>query len=255
MVALLAVGVALLSACGQSETKSGRSGNSQKSGQNRIVLALLGESGERLTGEVTANVAASIRARMEALGFSELVISPKSGNRLVVQYGKAPINSESLLRQAFLKQGQLQIRALHPNSRALVSDLRGLNEAGPDWGILRDQNGQSHVVAESALINPSQIGTISRADHPSGDGTPVVEIQFRREAQATLDGLRATIEASPLAVVVDDQVLAAPISPSRLSGLSLVLGDALTDTDANELIFILRSPLVVPLQRVDAEAM
>jgi len=234
---------------------SGCADKAETQGGGEIVISLLPTNGASAAGDVTTATVDAIRSRLGRIGFEGIEVLPKGNDELVLRFSRKPDNAAQLLEQAVSRLGNLELLRLHPKSDQLSKDLRLLSEAGPEWGMVSGEGGMRLVVGETALLTNKQISKIEVRESSPDSATFDVVAHIDANISRRLKGLRSALGRAPLALILDGQVLEAPLQEASLNTSSIILSTQIEEAAARELAFILEAPLVVPLQIRDARGM
>jgi hypothetical protein len=236
----------LLSGCGDGGQAAS---DGQAGGGGEVVVSLLTGVQGTAGVEAVAGVVASMRYRLERIGFGEVEINALPRDEMLVRFASSPESksARALMDTVFSKGGILELRRAHPDSKFLVASVKRLAQAGSGWWVAQDESGGKHVVGEKKLLGNESVVSVEVLDSSTGSGFDVI-VTLNTSAMRVVDELRSEIDRQPLALLVDGRVMAAPLPARALGRNTILVAKGVSQAKARELGFILEAPLVVPLQ-------
>jgi preprotein translocase subunit SecD len=189
----------------------------------------------------------TIRNRVDALGVTEPIIAPESGNRIVIQL--PGVDDPARVKDIIKTTAQLQFRlvegnpasesarvleALAPNVREEVEVLPGndVDELGRTTGT------QYYAVRKTVPVTGTDLKT---ARVQKGQiGTPNVGFSLTPDGGRKFGDLTGANVGRRLAIVLDNKVVSAPVINSKIDDQGVIEG-SFTTQQAADLALVLRS--------------
>lgn len=188
-----------------------------------------------------------LTGRLEAMGVTVTSATKDSDDRLIVNV--AGENSRNALATAIGRSAKLDFKLV--NQAALLSDtIQGI--APPGSVILPTADGSQQIailklggINGDHVVNAAAMLEAYTEEH-------VVNMRFDDRGSKQLAELTAANVGKPLAIILDDEVIAAPNINEPILGGSLQLAGNFTAEEANELAIMVRSgALPVALEIVE----
>jgi SecD/SecF fusion protein len=199
-----------------------------------------------------------IRRRIDSQGMTEPVIQPMGDNRIIVQIPGISEADKMTYRQILQRVAKLEFRIVHPNSSELLKEVDEGTALLPfDYEILtmvqRDAKGDESrfpiVVKKRADMGGRYVERAFRSQDEMG--RPEVIIDFDSEGRRLFGKLTSENVGRQLAIVLDGEVVSAPIINVPIFGSCRISGGRMTAAEAQELASILENPLETPVSIVD----
>ncbi|MFT0862053.1 protein translocase subunit SecD [Ancylobacter sp. G4_0304] len=189
-----------------------------------------------------------VRKRIDQLGTTEPSIQRQGSDRIQVQVPglQDPARLKALLGQTAQLSFRLVDMSVNPQQA-----LQTRPPAGTDILYSQDQPPVPYVIEQRALVQGQDL-TDAQPSFDPNTREPVVTFRFnangaRRFAEATQQNV-----GRPFAIVLDNQVISAPVIREPITGGSGQISGNFTVQQANDLAILLRAgALPVPLQVVE----
>ncbi len=194
-----------------------------------------------------------LRRRVDKFGVAEPVIQPEGNDRIRVQLPGLSEADKENAKTNIAKAAYLEFRMVHPESdKLLAEDLTepGYEKMQPQENP-ENQDAKNHdtrpVLVEK---KPIMTGEHIQSAFVSRSQTGQPEIDFTLDSPGTEIFGNATSQnvGHRLAIVLDGQLLSAPVINSPITGGRGMIEGNFTDKEANELAIALENPLSAPLK-------
>lgn len=170
-----------------------------------------------------------VRRRVDESGTKEPIIARQGLDRIVVQL--PGVDDPERVKALIGKTAKMSFHLL---------DLDATVKPGPGSRKLplRDQPGQSIIIKKRIMVG----GEMLVDSQPTFDqGAPVVSFRFdARGAKRFCEVTRENV-GKPFAIVLDDEVISAPVINSAICGGSGIISGSFTVKEANDLSLLLRA--------------
>ncbi|HWY76476.1 MAG TPA: protein translocase subunit SecD, partial [Verrucomicrobiae bacterium] len=192
-----------------------------------------------------------LRRRVDRFGVAEPIIQPEGADRIRVQLPGLSEADKEDAETNLAKAAYLEFRMVHTNSEQMVAE--GLNEPGYVPMIPQEKSDDPKAQQPRPLLvqkTPVMTGEHIQSAFVSRNQTGQAEIEF------TLDGAGAEIFGKVteeyihqrLGIVLDGQLVSAPVINSPITGGRGVIEGRFTDKEAQDLAADLENPLSAPLK-------
>jgi len=209
---------------------------------HQYVLRVDGEAVAKEPGDRPATAALVeesipvLNARLEAMGFTVLGTSRVGSDRLVIDV--AGTGSREAIELAVGRTGKLEFKLL--DMSALPRDvMEGFSPPGSV--ILRMTDGSGPVAVRKLGGIDGEHIVDARSIFDPNTNQPAIAIGFDREGAEKLAALTRANVGSPMAIIVDDEVVSAPMIHEPIVGGSLQLAGGFTVESADQFAIMLRS--------------
>ncbi len=198
-----------------------------------VLAVTLSEAEKQLADERTIQQSLEIiRRRVDETGTREPTIQRQGAERILIQVPGIG-SAEELL--AII--GQTARLSFHPvRSRTTDAPVETF-----DTLVVRslDEPGVSYVLDRSAVVSGEQLVD----SQPSFDqnGQPAVSFRFNAAGGAAFGAYTAQNIGEPFAIVLDDEVISAPVIQSHIPGGSGIITGNFTPEDSTRLAILLRA--------------
>lgn len=205
------------------------------------------ETGRTALAQRTVEQAIEIlRVRIDPTGAIDPTIQAQGDDRILIQV-PGEDDPESL-RRKIGTTAKMTFHLLHPSL-----DAGQVTEAPAGYRLVKSKDGfrQNYlVVAETALDGQH----IVDASQSFQDGRPVVSFRFDTTGARQFCRITQTNINRPFAIILDNEVISAPVIQSAICGGSGIISGRFTIQSANELALLLRAgalpaPLKIEEQR------
>jgi len=200
----------------------------------RITVALTQEGIDDRMSALVAQSIEVIRNRIDELGTTEPTIQRQGNNRVLVQV--PGFGDSTRLKDIISRTARLTFHMVYPGMTAAQAEAQGL-PAGTM--ILPSQDGGSELLYEDIAL-----GGESLVDaQPSFDqqrSMPVVSFRFDTRGAITFGQITSNNVGQRFAIVLDNQVITAPVIQSAITGGSGQISGSFTTATANDLAVLLR---------------
>jgi len=189
----------------------------------------------------------TIRNRVDALGVTEPIIAPESGNRIVIQLPGVddPARVKDIIKTTAVLQFRLvegspandsatTLASVPENMKSEVDILQGTREdelgrpVGVEYYAIRKNVPVTGTDLKTARVQKGQLGQ------------PNVGMSFTPDGAQKFGSLTGANVGRRLAIVLDNKVMSAPNIKSRIDSEGVIEGN-FTQQQANDLALILRS--------------
>jgi preprotein translocase subunit SecD len=183
--------------------------------------------------------------RIDSLGLKP-AFNREGNDRIVIEVPRQPDTTR--LKEFIVTPGRLAFRFVDPSMR--VEEAK-LGKMPPEFEILQDQSGTPYLVEKKVSMSGESL-LDAQASFDQRTNEPVVNFRFNAVGTRQFARLTAEKVGSPMAVVLDGVVLAAPVIREPILGGSGQISGNFTVESANNLAIMLRSgALPAPLTIVE----
>ncbi len=216
------------------------------------LVAPAGEDGKSrtITPDMQEQAVEVIRKRVDQFGVSEPVITKQGADRILVQIPGLDTAQIETAKGQLQRVAKLEFRLVHPDSARLVPQIEaGQTFTPPGYVLLnsvdkRDTTARKYLVKRRAEVTGDQVTRAQATFEQRGyevalKFTPQGGEQFR---QVTRDNLN-----QQLAIVLDGEVVSAPVIQSEIPNGQAVITGNFTAEDARNLASALENPLQTPV--------
>ncbi|MFY7916446.1 MAG: preprotein translocase subunit SecD, partial [Rubrivivax sp.] len=197
-----------------------------RSGSDGIELMLTDEGLKQSMGRAVEQSLEVIRQRVDQVGVSEPTIQRVGVDRILVQLPGL--------------QDPTQLRALLGSTAKMSFHL--LSDASTTEGTrtLQDSEGNSYTVRNSVALSGDRLSNASAGFDPE-TREPVVNFRFDRTGAREFAAVTEANVGRPFAIVLDGQVLSAPVIREPITGGSGQISGSFTVQEAGTLSALLRA--------------
>jgi SecD/SecF fusion protein len=203
----------------------------------------------KITPEMQEQAVEVIRKRVDQFGVSEPVITKQGADRILVQIPGLDTAQTESARQQLQRVAKLEFRLVHPQSDQLVPQIEnGSHFTPPGYVILNsvEKNGKK----EKLLVKkrPELTGDqVTRANATFEQRGYEVALSFNTEGGRTFQRVTRDNINQRLAIVLDGEVISAPVIQTEISNNSAVITGNFTAEEAKNLASALQNPLQTPV--------
>ena len=221
-----------------------------------LVLQVDGAGHARPSAEMDKALEAAreiIADRVEALGARTASVSRQGGNRILVRV--VGIKDPAALRAVALTRGRVELRLvdLSATREQIESGRAPLGSEILPWSGAGGEQPDRIAVHRRVLVSDGMIeGARQGFDHT---GAPAVTIALTDEGARRLAGVTTENVGKPLAFLLDDVVLWAPVITAPITGGEALIGGGFTVESAKQLAILVNSgALPIKLSVVEEKA-
>ena len=182
-----------------------------------------------------------VRRRIDELGTKEPVIQSQGIDRIVVQL--PGVQNPEEVKQLLGKTAKMSFHLVDDRTNAADARRGKLNSASR---VVSGMDGGEYVIARKSVVGGENL-VDSQVSFQ--DGGAVVSFKFDNVGGRKFGEITKNNIGRQLAIVLDNEVISAPVIQSAIMGGSGVITGNFTSEDANELAMLLRSgALPAPLE-------
>lgn len=189
---------------------------------------------ERLSSVVAQSIEV-VRRRVDELGTTEPTIQRQGNDRILVQV--PGFDDSERLKDVISKTARLTFHMVHPTMSAAQAKIQGLPEGTM---ILPSQDGGEELVFEEVAIGGESL-VDSQPGFDAQNSSPIVTFRFDTRGGVKFAEITAANIGKRFAVVLDNQVITAPVINSAIPGGSGQIFGNFTSESANDLAVLLRA--------------
>ncbi|WP_397542218.1 protein translocase subunit SecD [Roseovarius salis] len=202
--------------------------------QGNEILVALSEAEQRATDERTVRQALEIvRRRIDEVGTREPTIQRQGRDRILIQV--PGIGSAAELKEIIGTTAQL---TFHPVVNR-TSD--GDERPGPGNELLpaMDEEGIYYIVESAPVVTGDEL--VDAQPDFDQNGRPAVSFRFNPSGARKFGDYTAENIGSPFAIVLDDEVISAPVIQAHIAGGSGIITGQFTVEESTQLAVLLRA--------------
>ena len=207
-----------------------------ESPEGRIVVTLTPEG---VTARMSALVAQSmevIRNRVDAVGTTEPTIQRQGENRVLVQV--PGFDDSARLKELISKTARLTFHLVHPTMSAAQADAQGVPSG---YFIVPGAPGEQPELLNENIELGGESLTNAQPAFDQQTGRSVVSFQFDTRGAITFGQVTSANVGKRFAIVLDNQVITAPVIQQPITGGSGQISGSFTPQSANDLAVLLRA--------------
>lgn len=206
-----------------------------ETGDGKLTLSLTDDGiTERMSSLVTQSMEV-IRRRIDELGTTEPTIQRQGDDRVLVQV--PGFEDSARLKDLISRTARLTFHLVYPNMSALQAQAQGLPA---DTVIVPSVDGVDELLYEEvALGGESLVDSQPGFDQLSNQ--PVVTFRFDTRGAITFGEITSDNVGRRFAIVLDNQVITAPVIQSAITGGTGQIQGSFTTESANDLAVLLRA--------------
>lgn len=202
-------------------------------GKLTVTLTEEGVS-ERMSALVAQSIEV-IRKRVDELGTTEPSIQRQGTNRVLVQV--PGFGDSQRLKDIISRTARLTFHMVYPGMTASQAEAQGL-PAGTM--ILPSQDGGSELLFEDIALGGESL-VDAQPSYDQQRAMPVVSFRFDTRGAITFGQITGDNVGQRFAIVLDDQVITAPVIQQPITGGSGQISGSFTTATANDLAVLLRA--------------
>ncbi|MBS3848664.1 protein translocase subunit SecD [Devosia sp. J2-20] len=200
----------------------------------RITVALTQEGIDDRMSALVAQSIEVIRNRIDELGTTEPTIQRQGNNRVLVQV--PGFGDSTRLKDIISRTARLTFHMVYPGMTAAQADAQGL-PAGTM--ILPSQDGGSELLYEDIALGGESL-VDAQPSYDQQRAMPVVSFRFDTRGAIAFGQITSNNVGQRFAIVLDNQVITAPVIQSPITGGSGQISGSFTTATANDLAVLLR---------------
>ena len=203
-------------------------------GNNLITVTLTPEGIEQRMSSLVAQSIEVVRNRIDELGTTEPSIQRQGTDRLLVQV--PGFGDSARLKNIISQTARLTFHMVYPGMTADQAEAQGLP---PGTMILSSQDGSRELLYEDIALGGESLVDAQPA-YDQQRGVPVVSFKFDTRGAITFGEITSANVGQRFAIVLDDQVITAPVIQQPITGGSGQISGSFTTASANDLAVLLR---------------
>ncbi len=210
-----------------------------------------------VTSNAVEQAIQTVEKRLNNLGTADLLIVAQGNDRILVQMPGVSTEEAANVREILEKIAKLELKAVHPESRALADRLAAENEAdrvlppGYKLYVLSDEDDEGQIITENILLKRRSAldgSYIVHAQELYGPHEGKLTVELNAEGANKMFDLTSKMRHGEdrLAIVLDGKVLSAPVVQSSL-GSNFEISGMNDAAEAKSIAAALLNPLKNPL--------
>lgn len=210
-----------------------------------------------VTSNAVEQAIQTVEKRLNNLGTADLLIVAQGNDRILVQMPGVSPEEAANVREILEKIAKLELKAVHPESRALADRLAAENEAdrvlppGYKLYVLSDEDDEGQIITENILLKRRSAldgSYIVHAQELYGPHEGKLTVELNAEGANKMFDLTSKMRHGEdrLAIVLDGKVLSAPVVQSSL-GSNFEISGMNDAAEAKSIAAALLNPLKNPL--------
>lgn len=229
--------------------------------QGGIAMTIKIDPGKDEKGEVKAVTPAAqqqaikvLQRRLDAMGTQEMAITPQGEDRIFLEIPGVGEERRKEIEDIISKVARLDFSVVHQD-QFLVQQVVSGSHVEPGWRALpyakevdKDGNELPSRGYELVKLRPDMAGKHVSAAHyfygPEGDS---ISVSFDSEGASIMGALTQTNVQRQLAIIMDGEILSAPVINEPFSSGCLITGNFTQET-ASALASALENPLENPIR-------
>jgi SecD/SecF fusion protein len=201
----------------------------------KLTVTLTPEGVEQRMSALVAQSIEVIRKRVDELGTTEPSIQRQGTNRVLVQV--PGFGDSQRLKDIISRTARLTFHMVYPGMTAAQAQAQGL-PAGTM--ILPSQDGGSELLYEDIALGGESL-VDAQPSYDQQRAMPVVSFKFDTRGAITFGQITGANVGQRFAIVLDDQVITAPVIQQPITGGSGQISGSFTTATANDLAVLLRA--------------
>ena len=203
-------------------------------GDNLVTVTLTPEGIEQRMSSLVAQSIEVVRNRIDELGTTEPTIQRQGTNRLLVQV--PGFGDSTRLKNIISQTARLTFHMVYPGMTADQAEAQGLP---PGTMILPSQDGTRELLYEDIALGGESLVDAQPA-YDQQRSIPVVSFRFDTRGAITFGEITSANVGQRFAIVLDNQVITAPVIQQPITGGSGQISGSFTTASANDLAVLLR---------------
>lgn len=220
-------------------------------GGTSFLIRLVPQTADGITPDLQSQAVEVIRKRVDQFGVSEPVISPQGKDRILVQIAGLDTKQIEEARAQLQKVAKLEFAMVSEGGPAQVERIKSGEEVLPPAYIMKPYKLRKDSKEETEILvtrRPALTGEHVVKAFPFFDQQGYgVSLELDAEGAKIFDAVAAQHKGHQMAILLDGEVLSAPVLQSdHYFGRAQITGH-FTDKEARELASALENPLRVPV--------
>ena len=204
-----------------------------------------------ITPDMQQQAVEVIRRRVDQFGVSEPVITSQGSDRILVQIPGLDTAKIDEARAQLQRVAKLEFKLVNPQSGTLLPQIEsGQTFTPPGYEILNGVKSSKTGQPEKYLVKkkPELSGDkVTRAQARFEQRGYEVDLSFNSEGGKTFARVTGQNIGNQLAIVLDGEVMSAPVIQSEISNNSASITGNFTAQEAQDLASALQNPLQTPV--------
>ena len=202
----------------------------------KIIVALTPEGVNARMSQLVAQSMEVIRNRVDQVGTTEPTIQRQGDSRVLVQV--PGFDDSERLKALIARTARLTFHLVHPSMTAAQAEAQGV-PAG--YMIVQGANGEgAELINENVELGGESL-TNAQPGFDQQTGQAVVSFQFDTRGAIVFGDITSKNVGRRFAIVLDNQVITAPVIQSPITGGSGQISGNFTPQSANDLAVLLRA--------------
>ncbi len=208
--------------------------------------------GRGISKDMIEQAMEAIRKRVDTFGVSEPIITPEGTDRILVQIPGLDAENIQAAKEQLQKVAKLEFRLVSPQSGQI---LTGQAPPDPAYIKLKEKSTRDGKPFESDIMvhkKPDLTGDkVTGAFAAYGQKGSEVRLEFNGAGAKQFGDLTQANVGRQFAIVVDNEVISAPVIQDAIMGGSCVITGTFTDKEARSLASALQNPLQTPVRLLE----
>lgn len=201
----------------------------------KLTISLTDDGVAQRMSSLVAQSIEVIRSRIDELGTTEPTIQRQGDTRVLVQV--PGFEDSDRLKSIISQTARLTFHMVYPGMTAAQAEAQGL-PAGTM--IVPSQDGADELLYEDVAIGGESL-VDAQPSYDQQRAMPVVSFRFDTRGAITFGQITAANVGQRFAIVLDNQVITAPVIQQPITGGSGQISGSFTTASANDLAVLLRA--------------
>ncbi len=201
----------------------------------KIVVALTEEGVKARMAALVAQSMEVIRNRVDAVGTTEPTIQRQGDNRVLLQV--PGFGDTERLINLVSQTARMTFHLVHPTMSAAQAEVQGIPSG---YMILPSKDGGSELLNENVELGGESL-TNASSGFDQQNGQAVVSFQFNTSGAITFGQITSANVGKRFAIVLDDQVITAPVINQPITGGSGQISGSFNSQTAADLAVQLKA--------------
>ncbi|MEM7388134.1 MAG: protein translocase subunit SecD, partial [Verrucomicrobiota bacterium] len=219
-------------------------------GGSSFLVRINPQEGRDVNEDVRQQAIGIIERRLNNLGGKDLLIAPQGEDMILVQMPGIDEEQRDFVRETIKRTAVLDFRIVHQNSAAEIAKIDAGEIVEPGWTVLpvRNPDGEDGVNRYLVKRRPDLTGEFVKDAFPTlqPDGWHI-NLGFDSKGADRFGKLTAANVGRQLAVVLDKEVVSAPVLREAIWGGQCDISGQFEEAEARGLASALENPLQNPL--------